>query len=405
MISRRSLLAAALLCLGTPAAPAAETAIVGPAGAVVRSGPDPSYYATQRLDPGASVEVYERLPNGFCAIRPPEGEFSWAPASDIETLGNGVGAITREGVASRVGSVLAPDQHDAVHVRLELGERVQVIGEAQVDTSRWLKILPPAGEFRWIDATALGDGPAQRPTPDRVEKNSSGWVTTTVLEEESGAAGPTQPAAGAEARPAVPVTPIELPADAPFATKLAVLEVRLARTVAEPPNLWRFEAVEAAAATLMSQAENEQQRAAVRDLAARADRFAALAGRYRASRVGPIPTDRLAAPRRFPAAAGSGPIAVEQVQPNASGGAGAPGGYDAVGVVRQVVSSRPGFPAYALVGDDGKIVSLLTPSADLNLQPLLGKRVGVRGVRGFMPEYQQQHVTASRVTPVESVLR
>ncbi len=385
---------AGLICLANAAAEP-EVAVVGPAGAVLRSGPERSYYATQRLDPGAGVEVYERLPNGYCAIRPPESAFSWIPKSDVELFGQ-VGTVTRAGVASRVGSVLAPDQRDAVHVRLEAGEQVRVIGVAQIDATDWLKIAPPAGEFRWVQASELSFADGELPT---VEQSSSGWVTTTVLEEEAPPLAEAAP--NAQVAPTKNFTPIELPADASFAQRLAVLEVRLARTVAEPANLWRFEAIESAAATLLAQATNEDERAAIRSLAERTDRFAAFANRYRTNRAGPLPNDNLAAPRRFPAASGKTQVTVEEVEPTAVN---IPG-YDAVGALRQVVSSRPGFPGYALVGEDGKIVTLLTPGADLNLQPLVGKRVGVRGVRGFMPEYQQQHVTASRVTPVETMRR
>jgi hypothetical protein len=74
--------------------------------------------------------------------------------------------------------------------------------------------------------------------------------------------------------------------------------------------------------------------------------------------------------------------------------------YDAVGLLKPVVSQREQAPRYALVDDEGKVVSFLTPTPDVNLQPYIGRRIGVNGKRGFMPEYRRAHVTASRITPL-----
>jgi hypothetical protein len=49
-------------------------------------------------------------------------------------------------------------------------------------------------------------------------------------------------------------------------------------------------------------------------------------------------------------------------------------------------------------------VTFVTSSPDVNLQSYVGKRIGVRGSRGFMPEYRRAHVTASRVTPLEQTM-
>ena len=74
--------------------------------------------------------------------------------------------------------------------------------------------------------------------------------------------------------------------------------------------------------------------------------------------------------------------------------------YDAVGKLKPVVSHREGAPRYALVDEQGNVVSFVTSTPDLNLQPYIGRRIGINGTRGFMPEYRRAHVTASRVTPV-----
>jgi hypothetical protein len=50
------------------------------------------------------------------------------------------------------------------------------------------------------------------------------------------------------------------------------------------------------------------------------------------------------------------------------------------------------------------VVTFVTASPDVNLQAFIGQRIGVRGNRGFMPEYRRAHVTASRITPLEQTL-
>jgi hypothetical protein len=79
--------------------------------------------------------------------------------------------------------------------------------------------------------------------------------------------------------------------------------------------------------------------------------------------------------------------------------------YDAVGRLKPVVSQQDDAPRYALVDDRGGVISFVTPTPDLNLQPYVGMRIGVNGSRGFMPEYRKAHVTAGRVTPIEDRIR
>jgi hypothetical protein len=74
--------------------------------------------------------------------------------------------------------------------------------------------------------------------------------------------------------------------------------------------------------------------------------------------------------------------------------------------LRPVVSKRPGAPQFALVDERGQVVSFVTSTPDINLQPYLGHRVGIVGNRGYIPEFGRAHVTAKRVQPLnDRVLR
>jgi hypothetical protein len=52
------------------------------------------------------------------------------------------------------------------------------------------------------------------------------------------------------------------------------------------------------------------------------------------------------------------------------------------------------------VDERGQVLSFVTTTPDLNLQPYLGRKVGIVGNRGYMPEFQHASVTAARVTPL-----
>lgn len=379
-------------------------AVVKPGGAQVLAGAGPHYYQTAELPEGSQVEVYQHSDSGYCAIRPPEGSFSWVPASAVQMLEDGVGEVVRDNAPSRVGSLLH-QRRDAVHVRLNKGERVRVLAQTEIENVGWLQIAPPAGEFRWVSAGRLS-----RVTEPKRGEADSGWVqtashqtaepTTTPTNQARAQANQASPDAQAEVTGVKPQTGAPAADAAPvvtgdFGVRLAELEVELARQVAEIPTLWRLDLVEQQAAALLSEARTEPQRQAVRQLAARVDRFAKVAARYRTIRSTP-PSVRLTKSTIGAASA---------VSPAPNGAPTGAGAYDAMGTLRPVVSKRPAAPQYALVDAEGKIVSFVTASPEMNLGPLIGKRVGVSGQRGFMPEYQQQHLTASRVTPVDTMLR
>jgi hypothetical protein len=80
-----------------------------------------------------------------------------------------------------------------------------------------------------------------------------------------------------------------------------------------------------------------------------------------------------------------------------------PGRYDSIGKLMPVVSSaqRPNTPRFALVDESNQVVSFISPAPGVNLQPYVGKEVGISGQRGFMPELQKPHVTAMRVNLID----
>lgn len=147
-----------LLILGSVAIQAAERAMpykayISSSDVYVRSGPGKNYYPTSKLDEGTEVEVYRHDPGGWYAIRPPKGSFSWVSARFVEVGDDGLGTVTGDQVAARVGCAFS-DIRDVIQVRLHEGEIVEIFGEKQfsgtADAGKWYKIAPPSGEFRWV---------------------------------------------------------------------------------------------------------------------------------------------------------------------------------------------------------------------------------------------------------------
>jgi hypothetical protein len=157
-----------------------------------------------------------------------------------------------------------------------------------------------------------------------------------------------------------------------------------------PVNLWNTDRLERDAMQLMNRAQTLADRDAVQATINKINQFASIGRRSNtpttavaqvgASSVTPLPGAATQTPSASP--------------------------YDAVGVLRPVVSRRPGAPQFALVDEHGQVLTFVTPTPDVNLQAYIGHRVGVVGNRGFIAEFNRTHVTAARVTPLnDTVLR
>jgi hypothetical protein len=162
---------AAPLYAAPPASDFPYIAYVVEPDSYVRSGPGREHYPTGQLPAGYAVEVHRHDGNGWCAIRPPEGSFSLAPVQQMQIVDQQTGTITGDGIVARVGSLLG-GQASAVQVMLERGEAVAIL-QPPSPTSPWVRIAPPAGEFRWIAARRLSRTPPTEMKP--LMAGNGGW--------------------------------------------------------------------------------------------------------------------------------------------------------------------------------------------------------------------------------------
>lgn len=173
------------------------------------AGPGRRYYVTDRLPRGTKVEVYREDDAGWLAVRPPDDCFSWIPAAGVEQLGDGVARVNEETpvwIGTRAEHV---EKHHS-QISLKAGELVQVLDRKSVGgkegKATWLKIAPPAGEFRYVHARDVSrqEVPAAEPASE-IAVDEDDEELLAAAEREAEASAVHQPR-----RPPVATSPIAL---------------------------------------------------------------------------------------------------------------------------------------------------------------------------------------------------
>ena len=447
----------------------------------LRAGPGDDFYPTERLVAGTAVEVWAVDPSGYVAVRPVDGSFSWLRACDVDAVsvigdpptgqasGRGVGVIVTDGAVSRVGSQLNDLRHVA-QVSLEAGERVQVINEVRIAAGRhaglWVRIEPPAGEFRWAwlgdlevppgvvppalavaatagnsDGNAASIGEAMAAIKDAsvavaqaldtpaLDTQLATGIGTPALDTQL--AKGTQMAIGAplaapqqlgfmpSARrlfagwlprgtsvfdPATPVTPVAVTGGAAVSgDELADIDLALSLAVTGPAEAWNLAPVRERLRQAAARTATDIDRTRVEAIDARISRFETIQSRHRTLAAAPPPAVdpslQLGGMWSSLSAIGGRPIR-PGVMPGGASADGQPSWTppdmtETSGRLATVVSRRPDAPRWAVVDQSNNVIAFITPQAGVNLAPLVGQDVAVRGARGYMPEYKRPYVVAS----------
>lgn len=407
------------------------------------------------LQRGEAMQLVETPKPGdqWVRVAPPSGEFRWIAARRLARTPPTEGSTKKlvapglwqsqasgrayEGPAQPEAN--APADGDADNVPWPDQDAVQETGDSFTHlspaavTADEVEIVagsPAATQLAGFEQPAASPAPADPAAP----------LTAPPLQPVPSAslsAAPTPTAAAANEQSASPPR-VRFPgsgSSAPADARVAELQVRLSQTVVQTPGAWQLAALREETAALLAQEQSPQTREEMRDLLDRIATFETIQARYVAVRPTALPAvpplqpgqpqfavvPMPGAPPAQPPTIGSSntPTVLQRVQADlgrspASSLAAAPltgqeapmteARYDAVGTLKPVVSRRENAPRFALVDDHGDVVTFISASPDLNLQPYVGQRIGVKGNRGFMPEYRRAHVTASRVTPLEETV-
>jgi hypothetical protein len=434
-------------------------------GAEVVSGPGHRYYATDRLSRGVKVEVYREEASGWLAIRPPAGSFSWIDAQ----------FVLRDEEDERLGHVIEPtpawigtsaervDEHRQ-HVTLKADEVVRILGEKQVETedgeATWLKIAPPAGEFRWIhlrdvsrqrpeplaikpaapepeplleqesvreprrievprDAIALRDlappareiEPAQfRSSTEPVGKgiSSDGFVPRKRRgsEQLETVPAPREHLASRQAatftRPKVDPPPL---AAVPARSNFSTVSTSSSRSSSLDNVGRQLQQLELDLSAMVAQDRSRWDLAGLRqqveELVERgSDPVARGNARLLLDKIKQFE-------QVFDAEEAAAPAAAVAAPQESAADSPADPRYDGKGWLKPVVSRRSEKPPapFALVDSDGKPLVFITPTPGLNLNRYVNKQIGVYGRRGYIESLKTSHVTAERVIDLSRHLR
>ena len=350
----------------------------------VRSGPGEDFYPTDKLQRGEMVEVYRRDAGGWCAIRPPEGSFSWISGRVLKLQDGNIAVVKEDDVASRVGSSLS-NVRDVIQVRMHKGEAVEILDSKETPGGKsqvWYKIAPPAGEFRWISEKNLDkEKPRDSLRNARSADAALGQDSSLDrLETQSDARS-----SGGD----------DKISSEQFQAELDRIDLELSMMVVEEPTVWSFDAMRIRGESLLDRADTAADRGKARLLLNKIARFEDIKQRY----------DSITAMREQNAVSNRFLAGLQRTMEKAAATADPDGQFDGVGQLQQVFSPKVGAPRFALVDEAGNVRYYVTPAPGVNLQNYVGRQVGITGTRGYMPEQRAQHITARHISSLETRLR
>jgi len=309
-------------------------------------------------------------------IEPPAGEFRWARCEDLQ--------LPVE-LAPEPAAVAAPQPGAGLAAAGEAVAAIREAGAAVRQAVAEMNAPPPAAEPRPIDPAA-GAG-----------KLFAGWLPLGAgVFDPSAAPQPTAVSSGA----------VAVSGD-----ELADIDLALSLAVAGPSDAWNLAPLRERLRLAATRATSETERTRAQAIDARLTRFEAIQARQKALVADASPDQtplRLGGMWSSLSALGSRPV-----RPGVMPG-GAPAGgqptwtppdqVETTGRLATVVSRRPDAPRWALVDEHNNVLAFIAPQSGVNLAPLVGQQVSVRGSKGYMPEYKRPYLVASEArTRIASV--
>jgi hypothetical protein len=373
----------------------------------VRSGPDENHYTTAILEQDTRVTVVREEGNGWVAVEPPEGSFSWIAGEFVRELSATEGEVTGNDVLVRIGTPADPRKRDAWQKKLKRGDRVKILekttsGEGPL-TKVSYKIAPPAGEVRYISAQYLqpvsGRKPTQRPSPGTSNTRAAGSprdLSTDDDEVRPGRAVPSDrstPADDADdddsVLPGVPTSSSQ-----PILERANRAFQEMMRRPLPDRNIAAVRAIyERAAHSATSDGEHRLIAERLDLLQVQEERQSKFAEFDRALRRSKQRDEAiLSIPR---SKSENEAVDAPESTPNSSPR------YDGSGTLRRSTAVIDGKPAYVLLSPQGGIRYYVTPSPGIDLNKYLDKVVAVRGPSNYRVDVRAQHITVRDVTVIE----
>jgi len=411
----------------------------------VRCGPGKKYYETGQLKFGDRVTVHRHDPGGWYMIEPPPGSFSWVAANFVRKLDDKSGEITAvpevngqpAQVIVHIGSQLS-DDHAYLGPSLQPGDRVEILGEKTLTLDRgpvpMYQIKPPPHEFRWVKGDYIVPAGTERAAPERDPFAVSAAQKSPEVKVEAFNDQPT--ATLPRPSPLNEATPV-----APLSNDVEVLDQQFTEMLAADPASWRLDEFDARFRELLpasdsvnaslirtrlqSIAARKQAQADYLDFVRLTNETTQREDQLRAMQQGGIPAQPAAYPQvqlgtPQPVANGAptpasltgpngarlqGPVPHIAAIPDAPANS-VPGGqvmpkFDGAGIVQRSGNPLGTVPPYVLVAPNGKLLAFLEPGPGANLEPYVGKSMGIIGQRGFDARLQADRIVVRKMQPVQ----
>jgi hypothetical protein len=382
-----------------------------------------------RLDPGEPVEILKSFNAGgqtWYKIASPSGEFRWMYGRYLSTTPADPRPSSQQPEALAAPPPVPPKGITATSPPPPPVPPKGITATSPPQTLASTVNTPAARRPPAEPANVAVAPPASSPVapPRRDEWQSRGQPRPEgqSLQDRNSVPAPVSPRPWQADRPALPgrqpsegnPQPLGAAQTAPSTAtgdQVARLERQLSIIVAEDPTTWQFEELRRVASRLLVNASTAPERGRVRQVLGKISRFEEIQQRRVQMGLAPTLANRgQAATPGIPPAPATGRLAANPSRRRSwlsrgsnqlPGTAANPSPFDGVGTLRPVVSRRRNTPRYALVDNAGQVVSFVTPGPGVNLQPYLGRKIGIRGNRGYLPELRQTNVMARRITALD----
>lgn len=379
-------------------------------GALVFSGPGDEFYATEKLGPGEEVEVWRRRAGGWLAIRPPKTSYSLVAARGLRRVpGTEVAEVSEDDTVSWIGSTLGHDGDYRWQVRLDVGERVVILGDEELrlrpvaPAESLCRIAPPSGEFRWVHERDLV---SSTPSPPAGIDPAVQLADFRVAVDEETAPPPARrdsfvarkKSTGSSASPVAESlveerrqtsSQAERSASGGAYETLDALEVQLSIAASQPVERWDFAKLRAQAQRLADHGSSTLDRARACRFLEQVEEFDQF--KTRSARLGSSDSEVDDATSQNREGESSPATDDSLLDPR----------FDGTGWLLPVHSTRRSAPPYALLDQEGRILQFISPAPGMNLHRYLRKEIGVYGQRSYISALEKPHITAHRVVDLD----
>lgn len=371
-----------------------------------------------RLNAGERVWVLSAEEAGgqtWVKVAPPSGEFRWIETRALRATASKqplADAANHDGDADdSAGEAAEPNFADADDP-IDAANEAKEDGQAASGTAT----LAAAEETR---SAAIGELSPARPSADGDE--------ASVARRDGGQTAAA--ASNAKGDSATATANQTAPRGRGFWTQLQALELELSVKVAGQPKTWNFDAIRRDAQKLYDGAKSDEEYDAARYLLAKLAQFESarreridleerIARSEQAGAAGDVAADAAAtssAAATRPRASLAGPPPRTSQGTNGEREASTPvtspaataqqsDRYDAAGRLVSIPTSRQGEPSYAIVDERNIVRQYVSPAPRVNLQPYVGRTVGITGVAGPSPD-ARPHVMAKRIDVLDGAVR